>query len=58
MTDMTESDRLALVAIAVARGASVEAAWSAVDSITTTDLRAASLEIDRLARENAWSVYA
>jgi hypothetical protein len=50
---MTESDRLALVAIAVACGVSASRAWELVDSLPT-DLRAASLEVEARALEAAY----
>lgn len=53
---MTETDRLALVGIAVARGVTVAEAWEIVDRIEETDLRAASLAVERAAVDVAFPI--
>ncbi|QHB37259.1 hypothetical protein SEA_GUDMIT_30 [Gordonia phage Gudmit] len=58
ITSMTESDRLALVAIACTFGVDVERAWEIVDQVEpTSDLRSASLQVAAAAKASAWAVY-
>lgn len=53
---MTESDRLALVAIACSQGAPIDDAWNAVDALPDDiDLREASHRITATASADAWA---